>query len=96
MGQGKSLVVNVDVSNTTFWHTTAMSQLALLITDCSDMIDLAEKCKPIENNPPREPGTHESPQFQALKRLQKNEFFVQFRNCPPGKLPSMQFNARRS
>lgn len=77
-------MVNVDVSNTTFWHSTTISHLALKISGCSDLYDLGQKCKPVEH--PREGGLRETPVFQALKRLHKNEFFVQFRNSPQCKL----------
>lgn len=84
--KGRRLVVNVDVSNTVFWHETVVSQLALLLTKCSDMYTLEQECNPVpaeRNGDPR--VTKESATFHFLKRLHKNEVCIKFRNAGDSK-----------
>ncbi len=86
MIQGKRLVVNVDVSNTTFWHETAVSQLAYQITGAATYLDMINMIQPIKATAYM--PAHESPYFAALRRLHKNEIKVRFRGAGEGKSTS--------
>lgn len=81
-------MVNVDVSNTTFWHETSVSQLAMLITGANSMQDCLNLCRAV----PSVPGSNtmkESYHAAALRRLNKNNVRVLFRGASDGKLIPM-------
>lgn len=78
-------MVNVDVSNTTFWHETAISQLAMLITGANSMQDCINKCRQVKASPTGS-AMKESYHFAALRRLQKNDMKVLFRGASESKL----------
>ncbi len=82
--EGRKLVVNVDVSNTTFWHETSISQLALLITGATNMLDVTNRLRSVKSGGASN-AMKESIHFAALRRLCKNDMFVRFRNATPGK-----------
>ena len=76
--QCKGLVINVDVSNSTFWHESTFLQLGLQMTGADSYENLGVKLRPLTNV---HGGTRESPFFVQLKRLSKNEFTVKHRGC---------------
>lgn len=78
-------MVNVDVSNTTFWHETVVSQLALLITGANSMQDCVNKIKQVPASHTNGDAMKESYHFAALRRLQKNNIKVFFRGASDGK-----------
>lgn len=78
-------MVNVDVSNTTFWHETAVSQLAMQITQASSMQDCINKCRQVRASETNGDAMKESYHFAALRRLQKNNIKVLFRGASDGK-----------
>ena len=77
--QCKKLVLNVDVSNSTFWHQSTMMQLAFQICGHDDMATLHIKMKPLLDVQGR--PTRDSPSFVMVKRLAKNEFTVKHHGC---------------
>ena len=76
--QCKNLVVNVDVSNTTFWHQSTLLYLAFQMCGHDDVTTLHIKMRPLldVHNRPRD-----SPSFIQVKRLAKNEFTVNHKGC---------------
>jgi len=76
--QCKTLVVNVDVSNSTFWHESSFAQLAFQVTGLNDIDTLAVRLRPLKNV---HGGERVSPHFAQVKRLAKNEFVVRHRGC---------------
>lgn len=74
----------MDVSNTTFWQETTVSQLAKLITDAEDVQDCVNRIQPV----PSVPGSKvmkESNYHAALRRLNKNNVEVLFRGASDSK-----------
>jgi eukaryotic translation initiation factor 2C len=77
--QGRHLVINVDVSNTCFWHQQVITVLAFQLCECTGMDQVGNAIQPVQA---RGGVMRESPAFTALKRLHKNEFRVQWRGIP--------------
>ena len=77
--QGKHLVINVDVSNTCFWHQQVITVLAYQLAECTGMDMVGQAIKPVEV---RGGVFRESGAFTALRRLHKNEFRVNWRGIP--------------
>ena len=71
-------MINVDVSNTCFWHETSFMQAAYQVAGLNNMDMLATMCRDTTS---RQRGVQESPHFKMIKRLAKNEFFVTHRGC---------------
>ena len=69
--QGKRLVINVDISNSCFWHETRFDQLAFLISGTEDQIMFMSSATSKDGGEP--------PLNRALKRLNKNHFMVRHR-----------------
>ncbi len=78
----KKLVVNFDVSNPTFWHTSNLVQLTKLIVGAHSYPDVLPKLKPVKNNVGK---LCQSNAFAALKRLHKTEIQINFRDASKGK-----------
>ena len=70
--QGKKLIVNVDVSNSCFWHQTGFVQLAYQISNETDRNRFLAVSQMKEG---REP-----PLWRMLRRLAKNKFQVKHGN----------------
>ena len=75
--QGSRLVINVDVSNTTFWSEGGIDMIACQMTGCSNPHDLAIKCRKVVRSL-GEPET-ESPTFKDLRKLRKSQFYARYR-----------------
>ncbi|MCJ1470295.1 hypothetical protein MMC07_008940 [Pseudocyphellaria aurata] len=81
--EGKRLVVNVDVSNTCFWHETSVSQLARQVTNTNSMQECINAIQPerASHKPGATNAMKESYHFAALRRLAKNDIRVLFRGA---------------
>ncbi|KAA6409085.1 MAG: eukaryotic translation initiation factor 2c [Lasallia pustulata] len=66
---GAHLVVNADVSNTTFWSEAPLHILATQVTGASNPNDLVHKCKKVTKGFGQQPV--ESPAFKDLRKLKK-------------------------
>ena len=66
--EGKKVVVNVDVSNSCFWHQTNFVQLAYGLSGETDRNRFLAASQPIKGQEPR--------LWQTLKRLARNKFTV--------------------
>lgn len=67
-------MVNVDVSNTTFWSEAPLHILASQVTGINNVDDLVHKCKKVVRGPGQEPV--ESPAFKDLRKLKKNKVWA--------------------
>ncbi|KAK4692655.1 eukaryotic translation initiation factor 2C, partial [Lecanoromycetidae sp. Uapishka_2] len=72
MAEGKRLVINVDVSNSCFWHETRFDQLAYLLSGESSQLSFMNAALPPS-------GGGEPRLVKALRRLAKNKFTVKHR-----------------
>lgn len=82
--QGQHRVVNVDVSNTTFWHETTLSLLTyLLINEGESHDEMYNRMAllPVTATSPAQDSSY----FANPRRLQKNEIKVDFRNAGESK-----------
>ena len=79
------MVINVDISNSCFWHETRFDQLAYLISGEKDQNRFMASAIV------RDGG--EAPLTRALKRLNKNQFVVRHRGQTNGK--SQLYNLER-
>lgn len=78
--QGKSLVVNIDVSNTCFWARTSFAGAAMAVLDCRDHQHLTHLLKPVSDN---HGGKTESTGFYEVhRRLRKIQVVPNYPNCP--------------
>ena len=83
--QGKRLVVNVDVSNSCFWHPTNFSRLAFNLSGEKD----ERGPGPFQVVASRQSDGREAQLLPMLKRLVRNKFYVRHRgsdgklNCAP-------------
>lgn len=72
--KGARLVVNVDVSNTTFWSEAPLHILAVQVTRAASADDLVHKCKKVARQSGEEPS--ESAAFKDLRKLKKNKVWA--------------------
>ena len=70
-------MVNVDVSNSCFWHESLISQLGMEICGQTDMSRFIQSTQPLAGGAP-------GPGIKILKRLAKNQFTVKHRGQAPG------------
>lgn len=73
-------MINVDVSNSTFWKDSGLHILAKEITGAKSVEYIPALIKSIPGGGPTG-ALRESPQFGALRRLCKNEIRIMHRNC---------------
>ncbi|EAU35074.1 conserved hypothetical protein [Aspergillus terreus NIH2624] len=77
---GKSLVVNIDVSNSCFWARTSFVGAAMAVLDSRDHQHLAHQLAPVSD---RHGGTTESTGFYEVhRRLRKIQVQPNYANCP--------------
>ena len=72
--KGAHLVVNVDVSNTTFWSEAPLHILAAQVARTASVDDLVHKCKKVAKGSGQEPV--ESAAFKDLRKLKKNKVWA--------------------
>ena len=77
-GQGKRLVVNVDVSNAVFWSESPLMAVALQLTNCKSVVDLAQKSKNVK--PAIDKPWQESAAMIQMRKLRKNDFYVKHKD----------------
>ncbi|KAI0530336.1 Piwi domain-containing protein [Xylaria digitata] len=87
LGEGKRLMINVDIANTTFWQTRTVADIALHMFNAHKaewssykFVEFAEQLKPIpikDRQGRTIPGQSEA--FGLLRRLHKLKFVVQHR-----------------
>ena len=82
--KGAHLVVNVDVSNTTFWSEAPLHILAVQVTKAANADDLVHKCKKVTKGVGMEPV--ESAAFKELRKLKKNKVWAVHRGPGERKL----------
>ncbi|KAL9128364.1 MAG: hypothetical protein Q9217_002943 [Psora testacea] len=71
--EGRKLVVNVDVSNSCFWHEESYAHLAYLISGRADR----DKFRSDAINVPF--GSNEPPLYRFLRRLHRTKFYIKHR-----------------
>ncbi|KAI9772770.1 MAG: hypothetical protein M1839_002315 [Geoglossum umbratile] len=74
--EGKSLTVNVDVSNGVFWTPSTLEICAKNLVGCNDAYGLIAKFKP----KPDQPST-ETMEYKELRRLKRVGFYVKHRGA---------------
>lgn len=89
--QGGKLVINADVSNSTFWKDSTLAILTKEIVKASRMEDVPSKIKPIQGGGATG-AMRESPSFGALRRLCKNEIKIKHRGSSKCKMPFPTFS----
>lgn len=85
------MVINVDVSNSTFWKDSGLHVLAKDIIGAKSVEYIPGLIKSIPGGGPTG-AMRESPQFGALRRMCKNEIKIMHRNCSECKMPSRPFS----
>lgn len=80
LAHGNRLIVNLDVSNGTFWTESPLWTTVLAMTRCADTHDIAHKMKDVITDASRTPPIMaESPQRRELRRLKKVAFYIKHR-----------------
>lgn len=67
-------MVNVDVSNAVFWNDTSVMIIAMHLTGCGSLSDLAGKAKAVK--PAIDKPYRESNAMLQMRKLRKNDFRV--------------------
>ena len=83
-------MVNVDVSNSTFWGNWQMHIVAVQLTGATDFYDLGNHVQPIKKTY-ISPFT-EAPFMRDLKKLKKTRFYVKHRGLAERKRSHQQPN----
>lgn len=77
-GQGKCLVVNVDVSNSVFWNESPLMNVAMQVSGCKSFQELAQKAKKVK--PAIDKPFQESAAMVQMRKLKKNNFYVRHKD----------------
>lgn len=78
------------MSNSTFWGTSCIAQLAYQITGATDYYTMENKLKDVRDK--YDGPLHESVYMAALRKLNKNDITIRFRNASDGKPAVDQFH----
>ncbi|MCJ1277895.1 hypothetical protein MMC21_005709 [Puttea exsequens] len=71
MAEGKRLVVNVDISNSCFWHETCFDRLVYALSGANNEMSFIASCQPQDGKEPRI--------YKHMRRLAKSRFTVKHR-----------------